>query len=133
MKQRYKTLLYSSLFTLALGTTACEDYLDKNPDSTVDAATAFQNFNNFQGFVEEIYNCIPDKENCYWTTTFNWGDDEILNTEGDWHMTHQVDLGNFWGWQAGRLGQDGGWMDGNTNDPTSNDRMAHHVWGHAWD
>lgn len=23
-------------------------------------------------------------------------------------------------------------MDGNTNDPTSNDRMAHHLWGHAW-
>ena len=32
MKKRYKTLLYSSLFTLALGITSCEDYLDKNPD-----------------------------------------------------------------------------------------------------
>lgn len=133
MKQRYKTLLYSSLFTLTLGTTACEDYLDKNPDSTVDAATAFQNFNNFQGFVEEIYNCIPDKENCYWTTTFNWGDDEILNTEGDWHMTHQIDIGNFWAWQAGRMGQDGCWLDANREcSPTSSDRMDHRLWSHAW-
>ena len=107
MKQRYKTLFYSSLFTLALGVTSCEDYLDKDPDTTVDATAAFQNFNNFQGFVEEIYNCIPDKTNCYWTTSFNWGDDEIMNTNADWHMTHQVDLGNFWAWQAGGMGEEG--------------------------
>ena len=29
MKKRYKTLLYSSLFTLALGITSCEDYWTK--------------------------------------------------------------------------------------------------------
>ncbi|MDM8153837.1 RagB/SusD family nutrient uptake outer membrane protein [Bacteroides gallinaceum] len=133
MKQRYKTLFYSSLFTLALGVTSCEDYLDKDPDTTVDAAAAFQNFNNFQGFVEEIYNCIPDKTNCYWTTSFNWGDDEIMNTNADWHMTHQVDLGNFWAWQAGGMGEDGCWLDAKRDcDPTSNDRMNHRLWPHAW-
>lgn len=43
--------------------TSCEDYLDKSPESTVSEEDAFKNFRNFQGFIEEIYNCIPDKEN----------------------------------------------------------------------
>ena len=50
---------------LSLGMTSCSDYLDKSPDSTVGEEKAFVNFTNFQGFVEEIYNCIPNKESCY--------------------------------------------------------------------
>jgi hypothetical protein len=47
---------------LALGMTSCTDYLDKEGDSTVSEEIAFKNYHNFQGFIEEIYNCIPDKE-----------------------------------------------------------------------
>ena len=70
---------------LALGTSlsSCQDYLDKEPDSTVSADDAFANFRNFQGFVEEIYNCIPDKEKCNYCPSWNWGDDEIFNPEAD--------------------------------------------------
>ena len=50
---------------------SCTDYLDKEPSSEVSAEVAFQNFTNFQGFVEEIYNCIPDKESC--RSAGNWG------------------------------------------------------------
>ena len=64
MKYTYKTLLCSGLLALAvgLGMTSCEDYLDKSPESTVSEEDAFKNFRNFQGFIEEIYNCIPDNE-----------------------------------------------------------------------
>mgnify|MGYP004445349057 FL=1 len=41
--------------------TSCKSYLDKAPDSNVAENEAFKNFKNFQGYVEEIYNCIPDK------------------------------------------------------------------------
>lgn len=44
------------------GFASCTDYLDKSPDSTVSADQAFKNFTNFQGYVEEVYNCIPNKE-----------------------------------------------------------------------
>lgn len=83
--------------SLALGTSlnSCQDYLDKEADSTVSENDAFVNFRNFQGYVEEIYNCIPDKEKCNWCPSWNWGDDEIFNPEADGRMTHQVDLGNF--------------------------------------
>ena len=133
MKKIYKTLLWSSLlFATTISFFSCEDYLDKEPDSIISEKEAFKNFTNFQGFIEEIYNCIPDKEKHYWTTSWNWGDDEIFNLEGSWHMTNQVDLGNFWAWQAGRLSQPGAWLDKPTTSPTSTNKFDHALWPHAW-
>ena len=100
MRKIYRTLLCGSLLLFSLGFSSCEDYLDKEADSTVSEEEAFKNFRNFQGFIEEIYNCIPDKEKNNYTTSWNWGDDEIFNPEGDSHMTHQVDLGNFRAWST---------------------------------
>jgi starch-binding outer membrane protein, SusD/RagB family len=129
MKQKYKTLLLGTLVSMIiLGLFSCEDYLEKEPDSIVAEGEAFKNFANFQGFVEEMYNCIPDKEKCYWTTSWNWGDDELFNLEGNWHMTHQVDIGNFWAWQGGP----GTWLDKSDADPTSTDKFHHALWPHAW-
>ena len=128
MKNKIKTLMLTGCVSLALGTSlsSCQDYLDKEPDSTVSADDAFANFRNFQGFVEEIYNCIPDKEKCNWCPSWNWGDDEIFNPEADNRMTHQVDLGNFRAWES-----TGNWLkrDGSS---TSTDKFAHGIWNHAW-
>jgi len=133
MKQVYKNLLKGSLFfTGSLMIISCSDYLDKEPASILSEEVAFSNFTNFQGYIEEIYNCIPDKEKCYWTTSWNWGDDEIMNLEGSWHMTNQVDLGNFWAWQADLIAQQGTWMDKSNADPSSTDKFAHGLWPHAW-
>lgn len=128
MKNKIKTLLLTGCVSLALGTSlsSCQDYLDKEPDSTVSADDAFANFRNFQGFVEEIYNCIPDKEKCNYCPSWNWGDDEIFNPEADNRMTHQIDLGNFRAWES-----TGNWLkrDGSS---TSTDKFAHGIWNHAW-
>lgn len=128
MKNKIKTLLLTGCVSLALGTSlsSCQDYLDKELDSTVSADDAFANFRNFQGFVEEIYNCIPDKEKCNYCPSWNWGDDEIFNPEADNRMTHQVDLGNFRAWES-----TGNWLkrDGSS---TSTDKFAHGIWNHAW-
>lgn len=128
MKNKIKTLLLTGCVSLALGTSlsSCQDYLDKEPDSTVSADDAFANFRNFQGFVEEIYNCIPDKEKCNYCPSWNWGDDEIFNPEGDNRMTHQVDLGNFRAWET-----TGNWLkrDGAS---TSTNKFDHGIWNHAW-
>ena len=102
MKKIYRTFIYGAVAAcLSLGSTSCTDYLDKEADSTISEEEAFKNFTNFQGFIEEIYNCIPDKEKNNYCTTFNWGDDEIMNTGlGDNHLTHQIDLGNFRSWST---------------------------------
>lgn len=128
MKRIYKSLLLGGVLIFALGFASCEAYLDKEADSNLSETTAFKNFTNFQGFVEEIYNCIPDKEKNYWTTSWNWGDDEMFNLEGDWHMTHQVDLGNFWAWQNGT----GVWLDKGSVNPKSTNKFDHALWPHAW-
>lgn len=128
MKNKIKTLMLTGCVSLALGTSlsSCQDYLDKEPDSTVSADDAFANFRNFQGFVEEIYNCIPDKEKCNYCPSWNWGDDEIFNPEADNRMTHQVDLGNFRAWES-----TGNWLkrDGSS---TSTNKFDHGIWNHAW-
>ncbi len=129
MKKKYKSLIIGGgILFLVFGFVSCETYLDKSPESTISEVEAFKNFTNFQGYIEEIYNCIPDKEKNDWTASWNWGDDEVFNLEGSWQMTNQVDLGNFWAWQTGG----GNWLNKNNADPTSTNKFHHGLWPHAW-
>lgn len=110
------------------GMTSCTDYLDKDPDSTVGADEAFKNFTNFQGFIEEVYNCIPNKESNYWCCTFNWGEDELMNTGlGDSHVTAHFDLGDY----RHALTDPQSYLHSNQLSSTSTDKFAHSL-EHAW-
>ena len=95
-----KSLLCGLLLLLGSGAffTSCKDWLDKDPESIVSEDEAFKNFRNFQGYIEEIYSLIPDKEKVNYCTAWNFGDDAVHNTEGYAHMDHQVDLGNYRNW-----------------------------------
>ena len=102
--------------------------MDKTPDSTVNADEAFKNFTNFQGFVEEVYNCIPNKESNYWCCSFNWGEDEILNTGlGDSHETAHFDLGDYRYW----YNDPQSFLHSNGLSSTSTDKFSHSL-EHAW-
>lgn len=92
-----KSLLCGSLLLMAASAslTSCTDWLDKDPDSIVAEDEAFKNYRNFQGYIEEIYSLIPDKEKVNYCTAWNFGDDAVHNPEGYAHMDHQVDLGNY--------------------------------------
>lgn len=114
--------------SLICGFASCTDYLDKTPDSTVNADEAFKNFTNFQGYVEEVYNCIPSKESNYWCTTFNWGEDEILNTgKGDSHETAHFDLGDYRYWYSDPQS----FLHSDGLNSTSTDMFSHSL-EHAW-
>lgn len=114
--------------SLICGFASCTDYLDKTPDSTVNADEAFKNFTNFQGYVEEVYNCIPSKESNYWCTTFNWGEDEILNTgKGDSHETAHFDLGDYRYWYSDPQS----FLHSDGLSSTSTDKFSHSL-EHAW-
>ena len=126
MKQNIVKLFCA--LSLTCGFASCTDYLDKSPDSTVSADQAFKNFTNFQGYVEEVYNCIPNKESNYWCTTFNWGEDEILNTgKGDSHETAHFDLGDYRYWYSDPQS----FLHSNGLNSTSNDKFSHSL-EHAW-
>ena len=114
--------------SLTCGFASCTDYLDKTPDSTVNADEAFKNFTNFQGFVEEVYNCIPNKESNYWCCSFNWGEDEILNTgSGDSHESAHFDLGDYRYW----YNDPQSFLHSNGLSSTSTDKFSHSL-EHAW-
>lgn len=95
-----KSLVCGSLLLLAgsVSLTSCTDWLDKDPESIVADDEAFKNYRNFQGYIEEIYSLIPDKEKVNYCTAWNFGDDAVHNPEGYAHMDHQVDLGNYRNW-----------------------------------
>ena len=111
--------------------TSCTDYLDKAPESDISAADAFKNFKNFQGFTEELYLCMPDFTRGYWTTSWNWGEDDIMAVGINYHMSYKVDQGDFWGWQRAFDGWGSGFMEpSETFDP--NDRFKRGLWPAAW-
>ena len=129
----------SACLALALGcslamTTSCTDYLDKSPESDVSAEAAFKNFKNFQGFTEELYLCIPDFSKSYWTTCWNWGEDDIQAVGFDYLMGYKVDQGDFWGWQKEFDGWGACFMDqGDTFAPLAPDgRFKRGLWKAAW-
>ena len=131
MKSIFKISIWLGLSLLfGMSLTSCEAYLDKEPDSTISEEAAFKDFRSFQGFVEEIYNCIPDKEKCNWCPSWNWGDDEIFNPEADSRFTHQADLGNFrYIWNNG---SGGNWIYKPAFNPTSGADFDHSLWQNSW-
>ena len=120
-----KSLLSGLLLLMGAGLsfTACTDWLDKEPESIVAEDEAFKNYRNFQGYIEEIYYLIPDKEKVNYCTAWNFGDDAVHNTEGFAHMDHQVDLGNYRNWYKNNQC----WLKGNFfNDRTQS------LWDNSW-
>lgn len=118
----FKSFLCGSLLLVAGGSlTSCVDWLDKDPESIVAEDEAFKNYRNFQGYIEEIYSLIPNKEDANYCSGWNMGDDAVHNPEGYAHIDHQVDLGNYRDiWDSGTPKQC--WLNG---DRTS-------LWKNSW-
>ena len=132
MKKYFKTIIkYSLIVGLVVFPVSCEEYLDVSPDTLISDTEAFEDFTKFQGFTEELYQCIPDFTNGYWTNSWNWGDDEIQSTSQTFHFVVKIDNGNLWGWQSQHDGWQAGWMNRN-NVSTNNDRMQKDLWTLGW-
>ncbi|MBS0027198.1 RagB/SusD family nutrient uptake outer membrane protein [Chitinophaga sp. 22321] len=131
MNKYIKTLLACAGIAVTVSLASCKKFLDKEPQSIVSADNAFKNFISFQGFTEELYHCIPDFTNAYWTNSWNWGEDEIQSTARDFHFIIKIDNGDFWGWQSQFDGWQAGWMDRN-NTSTNDDRFAKSMWKLGW-
>lgn len=130
-RKAFLTACVAAATVLALP--GCTDYLDKSIDSEISESEAYKNFTNFQGFVEELYNCIPDFSKKYWNNNFNWGEDEIINVGVDYLLGYQIDHGNFWAWQREHTGWgDSNVMDGTYLSTSSDDRFGKSLWRGCW-
>lgn len=132
MKKYFKTIVkFSLVLGCLLSVVSCEDYLDVSDDTLISETEAFKNFTKFQGFTEELYMCIPDFTNAYWTNSWNWGEDEIQSTARDFHFVVKIDNGNLWGWQSEHDGWQAGWMN-RRGMSTDGDRMHKDLWTLGW-
>lgn len=126
MKTNLRYYILGMLLIL-FGSISCTDYLDKDPDSVISDQDAFQNFKNFQGFVEEMYNMIPDLAKGYWVSSFNWGEDEIITIGGgEYLMGHHIDRGNY----RAYVNKSDCFLDRDTD--TGQDRMKKSIWRGSW-
>ncbi|WP_432712157.1 RagB/SusD family nutrient uptake outer membrane protein [Pedobacter sp.] len=131
MKKYIKSVLFVGIVWSMTGMVSCKKYLDRDPEATVSAETAFKDFRSFQGYTEELYSCIPDFTNRYYTNSWNWGEDEIQSTVQNFHIVNKIDNGDFWGWQKEFDGWGAGFMD-NANASTNNDRFTKGLYPLAW-
>jgi starch-binding outer membrane protein, SusD/RagB family len=116
--KKYKNF-YVVFLMLFFISTSCEDYLDKAPEASISEKDAYGNFRSFQGFVEEMYNCVmdPDKGGAWNKYLFA---DETLN-----NYPYQFDLGNYWGNE--------GYFYGSSNvNPSTLEGRNRRVWEWAW-
>jgi len=132
MKKYIKSILKGSVLTaMLLFISSCEDYLERTPESVISEEQAFQNFTNFQGYVEELYHCVPNFTLSNWVSSFNWGEDEIESTAGTFTFSYAVDRGNFWAWQVENGAGNNGWLDANSAN-TNRDHKNKGLWPLAW-
>jgi hypothetical protein len=114
-----------------LGLTSCTDYLDKAPESDIAPDDTYKNFSNFQGFVERMYQVIPDIAKAYWVSSFNWGEDEVITTgNGEYLFGNSVDRGNYRDYFNGGTTQTSCFIDRNWT--VGGDKMSKAVWGGSW-
>lgn len=103
---------------LCLASTSCEEYLDKAPEADITEKDVYGSFLSFQGFVEQMYNCImdPDKGGAWNKYLFA---DETLGPS-----PYQFDYGNYWGNET--------YFYGVNASPTSGNPRDRRVWEWAW-
>lgn len=111
-----------------LTTLSCTDYLERTPESIISEQTAFQNFTNFQGYTEELYQCVPNFTHTYWTSSWNWGEDEIVSLANTDAPVTGIDRGDFFVWQNSNGPS---WLNYNSVQ-TGNESQKKGLWPLAW-
>ncbi|ANW95857.1 hypothetical protein AXE80_05990 [Wenyingzhuangia fucanilytica] len=94
-----KYILISLLIITSLFTSSCEDYLDVAPEATLGQEEVFQNFDNAQGFVEEMYALVVDYGTAGHTfQDYIYGDDGYVPP--GFKSSSQIDNGNLVFWSS---------------------------------
>lgn len=128
MKIYIKSLL-ACLFALSLAT-SCTDYLDKAPGSDINPTDPYKNYTNFQGFIEELYNCIPCITATNWHQCWNYGEEEMIEPGNrPRFFSNDIDEGNYWGWNTTEYSH----FKTGYNDVNDGDSKKHaHYYGYCW-
>ena len=86
------------LLSALLLTASCKDYLDKEEKSDIPPTQPYQNFRNFQGFVEELYTAMPIMTAHHYHGAWNFGEDDYWEPQESRQLPNAIDQGNYWAW-----------------------------------
>jgi hypothetical protein len=132
MKTYSKIILSASVFILLSGIVSCRKYLDRAPEAGISESEVFLNFRNFQGFVEELYSCLPDMSKSTWNGEWNTGDDILSTTNANYRLNAEFDNGNYWAWRTNGGGWDNSWLDDNGPNTNPNESKNKGLWPLSW-
>jgi len=132
MKRYNKIFLAALVLFLVSGIVSCKKYLEKAPDAGISEKDVFLNFRNFQGFVEELYCCLPDMSKSTWNGEWNTGDDIISTTNANYRLNAEFDNGNYWAWRTNGGGWDNSWLDDNGPNTDPNESKNKGLWPLSW-
>jgi hypothetical protein len=127
MKKYINIFLGGLAFFSIIGLTACKKYLDKAPDASISPTDAYKNFTNFQGFTEELYNCIPEFTGWQWNYDWNMGE-EVVHPDADGYLTDVLDKGNGWGCINNWLT----WLDASSYNTSPGWPIQQGLWPNCW-
>ena len=88
--KKHKIFKFQYLLILLLTLCSCESYLDRTPELDISDKEIYGSFISFQGFTEELYNCITDYNKCGAWNQYLFAD-ETLNKS-----PYPSDQGNYW-------------------------------------
>jgi starch-binding outer membrane protein, SusD/RagB family len=132
MKSKIKIIVTAGVFLLVSGFMSCKKYLDRPLQAGISEKDVFVNFQNFQGFVEELYSCLPDMSKSTWNGEWNTADDILSTTIAGYRLNSEFDNGNYWAWRTGGGGWDNSWLDDSGPNTQNDESHNKGLWPLSW-
>lgn len=124
-----KILLPFTIILAILTLGSCKKYLERSPLADIEETDPYQNFRNFQGFTEEMYNCIPMLSGNQFHSSWNLGEEEFWEAGETRVIAYAIDQGDYRAWESSFYNifkADGG-------DPSNTDRLTKgRLWQLSW-
>lgn len=130
MRNYYKIIITPLIVAMTgVGLSSCQKYLDAAPASAISGNEAFKNFRNFQGFTEELYNAVPIISGSTAHNNWNFGEDELWQTNDNRLVAYRIDQGDYFGIYNSVFGS---WFNTNSSINSTNRNDKGSLYGHAW-
>ena len=133
MKNLLKNILLPAVILVGtLTLNSCKKYLERSPLADIQEADPYKNFRNFQGFTEELYNCIPLLSVVEAHNSFNLGEEEFWELGETRILSYHIDQGNYMAWTNTFYNFLGTGGDPSTGTVTDANRTKGKLWGLSW-
>ncbi|MDT3402002.1 RagB/SusD family nutrient uptake outer membrane protein [Mucilaginibacter terrae] len=133
MKNILTKILLPVIIVLGSGSlSSCKKYLERSPLADIEETDPYKNFRNFQGFTEELYNCLPLLSVNQSHNSFNLGEDEFWELGETRLISYHIDQGNYLAWTGTLYNFLGPGGNPTVGIGTDTHRNKGNLWGLSW-